>query len=638
MAERNSQEETREACGSGEIENLAGHLLGQDMLREISGLPSNSSAFPRLVDNWERDLPIEPPPLVDIDGLPIDPPPLIDINDLPDNATMPAGPNNAGKANKDAPLDKTEFNKALLEKVAAATMMDKKKAEMPFPHDCAPRETGNLAKRLGNLEFKNKWGDHDLMDVIRDGSVGQKWNLIWDILRTDPLMRQDEVHWPNYQKMLNHAIESTRPPGKEGPICGNPDCRAYGHTLAVCPKPTNMEHADMAGCFFCNVVDHDADDCPMMDWADPPTLITYLIHNRAGLPPWCTRIDWVKLAIDNWDMVDFTKLPLTRACVKKHFIPHKGWEHYYTAGIIDPSANSTTPAHATDPSIPFAAPPSTSGTGSAICPIAGRPHFFTDPLFAAGADVFLLRKLAGVTKTPAADAIAPECIQPILRRNRDTGPPLMEASRELCYCQATNSTTPEQLAQSEHAVFRNPLLRKYIPDMRAPKEVVEQLRQMERSEKEELEQLVKKKLPKKADKEKKKGRRAMKKEREERERRELAEIIAQAARKDAEILRKRGSSSAAAAAGAAGGVDGTEMTTHEMFVQDFERWRKEKEPHDEECECEKCEEKRAEETPVSERLLQIAEEVSQMLENLKLTVKTCREEAEKKCKEIEERG
>lgn len=52
----------------------------------------------------------------------------------------------------------------------------------------------------------------------------------------------------------------------------------------------------------------------MMQGVIAVSLVNYLIASRAGLPPWKTRIDWVALAIDNWDIVNFTSLPLTRQC------------------------------------------------------------------------------------------------------------------------------------------------------------------------------------------------------------------------------------------------------------------------------------------------------------------------------------
>lgn len=63
----------------------------------------------------------------------------------------------------------------------------------------------------------------------------------------------------------------------------------------------------------------------MMEWATPAALVHYLINNRAGLPPWDTRIDWVALALDQWDLVSLTSLPLTREFVEKEYIPKALW-------------------------------------------------------------------------------------------------------------------------------------------------------------------------------------------------------------------------------------------------------------------------------------------------------------------------
>jgi hypothetical protein len=75
----------------------------------------------------------------------------------------------------------------------------------------------------------------------------------------------------------------------------------------------------------------------MMEWVSPATLVTHLITNRAGMPPWNTRIDWVTLAISEWDLVCFTMLPLTRAFVKKVYIPGQLWKEVNgVSPITDP--------------------------------------------------------------------------------------------------------------------------------------------------------------------------------------------------------------------------------------------------------------------------------------------------------------
>jgi hypothetical protein len=101
--------------------------------------------------------------------------------------------------------------------------------------------------------------------------------LIWDILGSDPNMMKRGEQFGNFMKMLVDCVKLTRPVGFTGPVCGNPACREFGHTLAVCPKPTNMEHGDMLGCFFCNTVDHDADDWLVLTLSDQ--------HSRHSPPP-----------------------------------------------------------------------------------------------------------------------------------------------------------------------------------------------------------------------------------------------------------------------------------------------------------------------------------------------------------------
>lgn len=70
----------------------------------------------------------------------------------------------------------------------------------------------------------------------------------------------------------------------------------------------------------------------MMETVTVPALITHLITNRAGLPPFCTQIDWVALAIDNSDLVDMTSLPLTREFVKTRYVPSKMWNNDWVGG------------------------------------------------------------------------------------------------------------------------------------------------------------------------------------------------------------------------------------------------------------------------------------------------------------------
>ncbi|KAL2170450.1 hypothetical protein VTG60DRAFT_4830 [Thermothelomyces hinnuleus] len=171
-----------------------------------------------------------------------------------------------------------------------------------------------------------------------------KWHQAWRLLYSDPKMVTEKERLEShafFKEMLARTVEYTAPGGNIrgplGPVCANPRCGAFGHTLAVCPVPTHDDEGDMTGCFFCNVADHDADDCAMMKWVSPATLVTHLITNRASMPPWNTRINWVALAIDQWDLVCFTMLPLTRAFVKKVYIPGKRWtEVNGVSPITDP--------------------------------------------------------------------------------------------------------------------------------------------------------------------------------------------------------------------------------------------------------------------------------------------------------------
>jgi hypothetical protein len=184
----------------------------------------------------------------------------------------------------------------------------------------------------------------------------------------------------------------------------------------------------------------------MMEWVSPATLVTHLITNRAGMPPWNTRIDWVALAISEWDLVCFTMLPLTRAFVKKVYIPGRRWTEV-----------------------------------NGVSPI-------TDPVF-KNASRKLLKDLA---KKPEPG---------------DAGPrrPLMEASKEMCYCR---SKCHDDI---EHTVFKNEALQKFIPDMSVDEETYRRIMAAYEREMAESQNQLAKKVPKKVTKERK-GRRAMKKE------------------------------------------------------------------------------------------------------------------------------
>ena len=183
----------------------------------------------------------------------------------------------------------------------------------------------------------------------------------------------------------------------------------------------------------------------MMEWVSPATLVTHLITNRAGMPPWDTRIDWVTLAIGEWDLVCFTQLPLTREFVKKEYIPGKRWTEV-----------------------------------KGVSPI-------TDPIFKDAN----LRSLKALAKPKSDDP---------KRRV-----PLMEASRSLCYCE---HGCYDGL---EHTVFKNKIIRKYIAEVQLEnKGNGPTVGDRERALAATQAQLAKK-VPKKVTKERK-GRRAMKKE------------------------------------------------------------------------------------------------------------------------------
>ncbi|KAH6632297.1 hypothetical protein F5144DRAFT_603042 [Chaetomium tenue] len=237
-------------------------------------------------------------------------------------------------------------------------------------NDKKPAEKATPSSAVGESDTAAKPDDaaKGHMTVTQEA---EKWAQIRALLEdsnaTDPLLLREMIA---RSRCPEHSVPNA---GPFGPTCGNPVCGAFGHTLAVCPVPTSQE-GDMSGCFFCNVVDHDADDCAMMEWVSPATLVTHLITNRAGMPPWNTRVDWVALAIGEWDLVCFTQLPLTLAFVLGEYIPGKRWTEV-----------------------------------KGVSPI-------TDPLFER-ADLRSLKELA----KPKLDGLG-------LRL------PLMEASRSLCYC------------------------------------------------------------------------------------------------------------------------------------------------------------------------------------------------------------
>lgn len=118
------------------------------------------------------------------------------------------------------------------------------------------------------------------------------------------------------------------------------------------------------------------------------SLIAYLIANRAGLPPWRTRLDWVAIAIDCWDIVDMHNLPLTREYVVSSYIPKKLW-----IGAED---------------------------------WAGSRSPYEDPLFRGHVDVHKLRELAKPKKGKGVQVKCPH-------GHKLERPPLMESSLVGCY-------------------------------------------------------------------------------------------------------------------------------------------------------------------------------------------------------------
>ena len=81
---------------------------------------------------------------------------------------------------------------------------------------------------------------------------------IWELLGS-PDMNRDKANYESLKEMLGQVMALTAPV-VPGPVCRNPNCGKPGHTLAVCPVPSNFHGGHMAGCFFCNVVDHEADN------------------------------------------------------------------------------------------------------------------------------------------------------------------------------------------------------------------------------------------------------------------------------------------------------------------------------------------------------------------------------------------
>lgn len=91
-------------------------------------------------------------------------------------------------------------------------------------------------------------------------STAANWAKIWQIIENSPKMVDDPVNIDRFRKYFSKNDFKMSAPGTvTGPICANPECGEYGHTLAVCPRPVCPEMGDMVGCFFCNTCAHEVD-------------------------------------------------------------------------------------------------------------------------------------------------------------------------------------------------------------------------------------------------------------------------------------------------------------------------------------------------------------------------------------------
>ena len=234
------------------------------------------------------------------------------------------------------------------------------------------------------------------------------------------------------------------------------------------------------------------------------------------MPPWRSRVDWVELAIREWDLVCFTMLPLTRQYVRKVYIPGKRWEE-----------------------------------------ISGDSHI-TDPLFENAS-----RKSLKALAKQAKDG------NPFLNGG------LMESSREMCYCRNKGHDG------SPHAIFNNERLDKYIPNLTVDKD--EFLAAITAHEREiaASEMQLTKQMPKTVTKERK-GRRAMKKE----------------------------AAAAAAAAAAQGTIAGPSQEKTKTTAQTDEVKHDESSSDDEP------------EFSLSDKMLDLTDAISEVLENLQNIVKS----------------
>ena len=221
------------------------------------------------------------------------------------NTTTTAG--NAGKnKKKNKPVEKATSSSTVGEGAAAAKSKDAVKGPAPvtremwygfnlfpsshhltrvsFPIKCFARLAAHFPNRLPQApparQTSPSTNQHELMSNCR--------SQMRALLESNGDIANNTANHALFERMFARCPEHSAPapkPGSLGPVCGNPvsglwlspmlppllrvesqrltllfqACGVFGHTLSVCPVPTG-EDGDMAGCFFCNVADHDADD------------------------------------------------------------------------------------------------------------------------------------------------------------------------------------------------------------------------------------------------------------------------------------------------------------------------------------------------------------------------------------------
>jgi hypothetical protein len=88
-----------------------------------------------------------------------------------------------------------------------------------------------------------------------NGDCSAGWEKIRQIIAANPAMLNEPAN-PVVASLMGVAGKKA---AAKGPVCANPNCGDFGHTLSFCPVPVDLGHGDMTGCFFCNLVDHEAD-------------------------------------------------------------------------------------------------------------------------------------------------------------------------------------------------------------------------------------------------------------------------------------------------------------------------------------------------------------------------------------------